>query len=192
MLALDYWQLTLVVMVPALAVASYIDYSAHKVPNRLNAVIAGAGLVAQGMYFGFWDSAAHMGIGYGLLGMAVGLGVLIVPWLMGGMGGGDVKLMAAIGVWFGPWLALISFCAGALIGGVVGIAIILAGKRLPAAWANLGVIMVKMRRVETAFSDFGSVASFGSNTVLLPYGVPLSIGSLIVLAGQVFGWWSLL
>ncbi len=41
------------------------------------------------------------------------------------------------------------------------------------------------------FGEFGSAKSFGSTSQLLPYGVPLTIGSLIVLAGQVFGWWVL-
>ena len=71
-LAMDYWPLTLIVMIPALTAASWIDYRAHKVPNRLNASLAVAGLIMQGLYFGWWDSTAGMGVGYGLLGYFFG------------------------------------------------------------------------------------------------------------------------
>jgi len=117
--------------------------------------------------------------------------VLIIPWLMHAMGAGDVKLMAAIGVWFGPWMTLVSFALGALIGGVIAAIMIVAAGKARSAWANMGVIMVKCTNRETAFGEFGSTHSFGSSSSLLPYGVPLTIGSLIVLSGQVFQWWVL-
>jgi hypothetical protein len=55
----------------------------------------------------------------------------------------------------------------------------------------MGTIMVKMSSRDTMFGDFGSAKSFGSTSQLLPYGVPLTIGSLIVLTGQVLQWWAL-
>jgi len=58
-------------------------------------------------------------MGWGVVGLLIGFGVLIVPWLMHGMGAGDVKLMMAIGVWLGPALTLWSFLVGVLIGGLI-------------------------------------------------------------------------
>ena len=51
----------------------------------------------------------------------VGLMLLLVLCNVGGMGAGDVKLMAAIGVWLGPRMTLVSFGVGAMIGGVVAV-----------------------------------------------------------------------
>ena len=124
-----YWELTLMVLAPALLVASIIDYRQHKVPNWLNGALAAGGLIVQGVCHGWWDGQQYLGVGGALLGVAVGLATLIVAWAMGGMGGGDVKLMAAIGAWVGPWVCFVSFCAGAMIGGVIAVAIILIGKR---------------------------------------------------------------
>lgn len=180
-----YWQLTVLALVPAVVVASIIDYRAHKVPNWLNALLAAGGIAAQGWFFG-WS-----GVGNAVLGILVGLGVLIVPWLMGGMGAGDVKLMAAIGAWFGPWMTLVAFCTGAIIGGVIAGVLIVVGRRVADAWMNLGLIMIKMRKLDTALGEFASVRSLGSSTILLPYGIPLSIGSVTVLVGQCLGWWVL-
>ena len=178
-----YWGVTCAVLVPGVLLASWIDYAKRKVPNWLNAAIAVTGFCAQGYFLGL------SGVWSGFLGLLVGFGVLIVPWAMHGMGAGDVKLMAAIGVWFGPWMTLLSFGLGGLIGGVVGLLMILWRKRLREAWSNMGVIWMKLRSRETLFSEFGSAKSLGSKPQLLPYGVPLTVGSLIVLSGQVFGWW---
>ena len=180
-----YPELTLLVLAPGILYAAWFDYAQHRVPNWLNATLAGTGLAAQLIFLG-WG-----GLLDGFLGLLVGFAVLILPWAMHGMGAGDVKLMAAIGVWFGPWMTLVSFALGALIGGVIALVMIAAAGKLRSAWANLGVIVIKCSHPKLAFDDFGSTHSFGSSSTLLPYGVPLTIGSLIVLSGQVFHWWVL-
>ena len=42
------------------------------------------------------------GLGDGFLGMLLGFACLILPYLWGGMGAGDVKALAALGAWLGP------------------------------------------------------------------------------------------
>ncbi len=177
-----FWITTCLVMVPGVLLASWIDYAQRRVPNWLNAALIVAGFVAQGVFNG------GSGLWAGLGGLLVGFGVLIVPWMMHGMGAGDVKLMAAIGVWFGPWMTFVSFAAGAVIGGIIAVAMIMSSGRLRQACGNLGVIMVKCQSREKLFSEFGSAKSFGNTSQLLPYGVPLTIGSLVVLAGTLFNW----
>ena len=82
--------------------------------------------------------------------------------------------------------------SGHLIGGVLAVIMIVASGKSSQATANLGIIMAKCSRMSTAFSEVGSVKSFGSTTTLLPYGIPLTIGSLLILAAKYFGWSSLL
>jgi prepilin peptidase CpaA len=180
-----FYAVTCAILVPGVLWASWIDYSQRRVPNWLNASLIVLGFIVQGYFFG------GAGLLAGLGGLAVGFGVLIIPWLMHGMGAGDVKLMAAIGVWFGPWMTLVSFAAGAVIGGAIALVMITLGGKLRQAMANLNIIMVKCTSRDTLFSEFGSARSFGETSSLLPYGVPLTIGSMLVLSGQVFGWWVL-
>ncbi len=116
--------------------------------------------------------------------MLVGLGVLIRPWCMQAMGAGDVKLMAAIGAWLGPWMTLYSFAVGVAVGGVVAVLMIVLSGRAKKAWANIQIIMFKFSNRKTAFSDYGSAKSFGDSSQLLPYGVPQTVGTLIDLGGQ--------
>ncbi len=40
------------------------------------------------------------------------------------------------------------------------------------------------------FTDFGGAKSFGESSQLLPYGIPLTMGSITVLTGLTLGWWS--
>ncbi len=178
-----FWQLTCAILVPGILLASWIDYAQRRVPNWLNLLLIVIGFVVQGMYFGFSGLAA------GFWGMWTGFGLLIVPWLMKGMGAGDVKLMAAIGVWMGPLLTLYSFALGAVFGGVAAVVMILSTGRLRMACVNVGVILAKCSNPQTAFSEFGSAKSFGATSQLLPYGVPLTAGTLVILAARVFGWW---
>jgi len=181
----SFWQLTCAILVPGILLASWIDYAQRRVPNWLNALLIVIGFAVQAAFFG------TSGLTTGFLGMLAGFGLLIVPWLMNGMGAGDVKLMAAIGVWLGPWLTLCSFGVGAILGGVAAVAMILSTGRLRMACANFGVIMAKCSNMQSMFSEFGSAKSFGSTSQLLPYGVPLTGGTLIILACKVFGWWGM-
>ncbi len=177
----DYWYLAAAMLTPAVLWAAYIDWRDHRVPNWLTASIAVVGLAAQA-FFG-------QGLLHGLGGLLVGFGVLIVPWAMHGMGAGDVKLMAAIGAWFGPWMTLVSFGVGAILGGVIATVMILRAGKSREAMANLATISYKMTHKDLVFTDFGSAKGFGATSQLLPYGVPLTIGSLAILAIQITSSW---
>ena len=172
-------------LVPGILLASWIDYSQRRVPNWLNLSLIVAGFCAQGLYFG------ASGLAAGGLGLLIGFGLLIIPWMMHGMGAGDVKLMAAIGVWLGPLFTFYAFGMGALIGGLAAAVMIVSTGRLRMACANLGLILAKCSSRQTLFSEFGSAHSFGTTSQLLPYGVPLTAGTLMLLAAKSFGWWGI-
>lgn len=177
-----YWQTTCAILIPGILLASWIDYSQRRVPNWLNALLIVVGFVVQACYFG------TAGFVTGTLGLLTGFGLLIVPWLMHGMGAGDVKLLAAIGVWLGPLLTFYSFALGAIIGGVTAAIMILSTGRLRMACVNIGVILTKCSTPQAVFSEVGSARSFGATSQLLPYGVPLTAGTLLILAAKMFGW----
>lgn len=190
--ATHYWTIVFAILGPGILYASWVDYAQRRVPNWLNASLAAAGLLAQGLAFGWHTSGEDGvlgGVGWGLLGLLVGFGVLIVPWAMHGMGAGDVKLMAAIGCWLGPWLTLLSFAVGAIIGGIAAVIMIYTSGRTVHAFTNMQTILTKMRRFDTAFGEFGGAKTFGDTSQLLPYGVPLTAGTWLVLLTYYFGGW---
>lgn len=191
-----FWIITCAVMVPGVLLAAWIDYAQRRVPNWLNGALIVLGLAAQARFNG------AAGVFRGFEGIAVGFALLILPWMMHGMGAGDVKLLSAIGAWFGPWMTCVAFAVGAGLGGVIAMAMIIGSGRLRQAGANMSLILVKCRSRQTMFGEFASAASLaatppmtgpgsGKGSQLLPYGVPLTIGSLLVLSGVVFHWWVL-
>lgn len=180
---LSYWQATAVILTPLVLWASWIDYKERRVPNWLNAVIAVIGLVVQVIWF------QTSGLGTGLLGGCVGLALLIVPWMAYMMGAGDVKLLAAAGIWFGPALIFWSFIIGAVIGGVASIVMIAYAKRWATAGEHFQLAAIKCTNPKLLFTELGSVKSMGAKGQLIPYGVPLTAGMLVVLALKVCQVW---
>ncbi len=91
------------------AVALVWDVKSRRIPNGLNLVGLILGLAFQTYHRG-WD-----GLLFSLAGFGTGFGILFILWIIGGGGGGDVKLMGAVGAWLGPYLTLIVFVASGFL-----------------------------------------------------------------------------
>ncbi|MGM7703362.1 A24 family peptidase [Pseudalkalibacillus sp. Hm43] len=65
------------------------------------------------------------GLAASLLGFLIGIGILLIPYFMGGIGAGDVKLLALIGALKGPLFVLNTSIYMALLGGVIAICILI-------------------------------------------------------------------
>src|ERR1700722_6624762 len=98
----SHWHIWLVTVV--LVVAAVIDGWMLKVPNWITIPMIIAGW-AFNIYTGGWA-----GLAWSLLGTAVGLGLLLPLYAIGGMGAGDVKLLAGIGAWVWATAPLYAFC----------------------------------------------------------------------------------
>jgi prepilin peptidase CpaA len=178
-----YSEVMLAAIIPAALVASWKDYREHRVPNWLNAAIALTGLTTQAA-FGGWP-----GLENGLKGMLLAFGMLILFWAIKGMGAGDVKFMAAIGTWLGPDMTVSAVMVGVLLGGLIAVGMIVCRRRWQETFSNFGILAAKVSNATTAFSDFGSARSLSGKSALLPYAIPLSMGTLIVAITVYSGWW---
>jgi prepilin peptidase CpaA len=95
------------------------DLRTRSIPNWMTGSGAAAGVVCGGVTAGWRGAAAA------LAGMAAGFAVfLLVHWL-GGLGGGDVKLMAAFGALLGARDVLAAAALGAIAGGIMACAAVL-------------------------------------------------------------------
>ncbi|MEP7351986.1 MAG: A24 family peptidase [Acidobacteriota bacterium] len=65
-----------------------------------------------------------LGLGYGLGGAVAGFGVFLIFYLLGGMGGGDVKLMAGFGALLGTGKVLEAALWTAGVGGLIAVAVL--------------------------------------------------------------------
>lgn len=110
------------ILTPMLISAFVIDYKLQIIPNRLNLTIFEVGLVFTFIY-GLSNVAISINM---VLGMLAGGGIFLGLTLLGGliygkeaMGLGDVKLMGALGLYFGLTniitITLMSFLIGAIL-----------------------------------------------------------------------------
>ena len=111
-----------IILTPMLLSAFVIDYRLQIIPNRLNLTIFEIGIIFAFLY-GLSDVAITINM---LLGMLAGGGIFLLITLLGGlfygkeaMGFGDVKLMGALGLYFGLSniiiITLVSFLIGAIL-----------------------------------------------------------------------------
>lgn len=106
-------------MAAALIVAAISDCLFRRIPNGVSLLI----LVA-GCGFQFCESGLS-GLWLGLQGFWVGFAVALPLYLFAGLGGGDLKLLAAGGVLLGPSLILQAVAWSAVLGGVVALIAVL-------------------------------------------------------------------
>ncbi len=77
-------------------IAAVTDLATGKVYNRLTYTAAGLGLVLHAL-----PIPGAQGVLFALGGLGAGFALLLLPFLLGGTGGGDVKLLAALGAFVG-------------------------------------------------------------------------------------------
>lgn len=104
------------------------------------------------------------GLTTALAGFGVGFGILFVLWLIGGGGGGDVKMMGALGAWLGPIPTIIVFLLSAIL----------------AVIATIGLRVVRAvsgKKVSLFRSDPKEDESVKQPHRYIPYAVPVAIAT---------------
>jgi prepilin peptidase CpaA len=117
------------------SIACVTDLHSRRIPNGLTFGAAVAGLIYQ------FATGGMNGLSQATLGWFVGAMIFILPFALGGRGGGDVKLLAALGAWLGPkdvlWLSLYTGVAGGVMALVVSAIYGYLGTALQNVWLLL-------------------------------------------------------
>jgi prepilin peptidase CpaA len=120
------------------------------------------------------------GLGQSLMGFTVGLCILLIPYLLGGMGAGDVKLLALVGALKGTWFVLAASFYMALLGALIAIAVVLFQKGLRQRIQFLMYVLLGIRfGLQIQWREH-----FTSGTY--PYGVAIAGGAALCLFQK--GW----
>jgi prepilin peptidase CpaA len=180
--------MSLTELIPLFAVAlatlaaSVTDLWKFKVYNVLTLPTLLLGVVVSTI-LGGWG-----GLGSSLLGAGLGFGLLVVFFAVGGVGAGDVKLLAAVGAWLGPYLTYQVFLGSALFGGIYALILVFSRGGV----LGMAIELVQARQTLISPSQWklpsstigGEVQRADRRRRLVPYAAMTCLGYLATIA-----WW---
>lgn len=99
-----------------LCLATGEDLRTRRIPNTITLNGIWAALIINFFFFGGFS-----GLGLSVSGFLVSLGIGLIPFMLGGLGGGDLKLFMMVGAFMGAWFALQTFLYASVAGGVLAL-----------------------------------------------------------------------
>jgi len=147
-----------------------IDLYTRRVPNALTLGLAAVGLAFAAL------GLTNVGLGAALGGFVVGLALMLPGHLLGATGAGDVKLLAACGVWLGPARTGQAFFYTALAGGVLALAVAIRRRRFAETMERTGALV---RSVGTAVADIEAPTADNR----FAYAPAIAVGALVAALG---------
>ena len=181
----QYW--VLLVLVPAVSVGAATDIVRGKIYNKLTYTTVVVALVGQSLFGGLWGvGGLNVGLVDALGGLALGGGLLMLAVLAGGLHGGDVKLMAAVGALLGWQVTLLALAYTLVAAAAISVVLILVRGvfwRTMRRLAGFFVLLLTTRKpTDPATPDSPQV----------PFGLAIAIGSLAAAAEVLWrGGWTL-
>ena len=143
-------------------VSGYTDIRYGRVFNWVTYPAALVGIGLNGLH------AGPRGLLFGVEGLAVGFGLMLLPYLISLVGGGDVKLLAAVGAFLGPTNALWVAAFGCIAGGVVAVGLLLKRRQLRPTLIGLVALPVT------------GITSFVKEKGDFPFALNFALGAIIL------------
>lgn len=163
-------------LIVVLVICLFTDLKSRRIYNKVIFPTLGLTFLIHGF------TPIGSGIMFSVLGFLTGLGILLIPYLLGGMGAGDVKLLALIGAMKGTAFVVYTGIYMALIGGVIALGIIFFRKGVLARLKSIFYSVVGLKhgvRIPLALDKDALQATY-------PYGVAIVGGAFICLFAK--GW----
>lgn len=152
-----------------LSVAVISDQRERRIPNILILV----GLVL-GLGWNIYSSGVS-GLWFSLQGLAAGIALLFIPFVFGGMGAGDVKLLGMIGAFNGAEFAFHTFIAMALWGALIAVVLLIKGGQLGKAlrrlWMGILFHFCKVQKLSESIAT-------GNSGICFPYALAIALGAV--------------
>jgi prepilin peptidase CpaA len=149
-------------------ISALFDIKSRRIPN----FITGPAILLGFLLHGIGDS--WHGLLSSFLATLICGGVFLFFYLAGGMGAGDVKLMAAVGCLAGLPHVSYLLVLSALAGGVMGVGLAIARGKLMQTLGNVGSLMNHHR--QEGLTPHPDLNVTNNNTLRLPYGVAIAAG----------------
>jgi len=152
-------------------VAAWFDVTTHRIPNWLTVAGLGVALILRA-------PLGSEALVRGVAGLGLALLISIVLYALRGIGGGDVKLLAAVGAFLGSSQVVGALGLIAVLGAAYALLNVVRKGLLPLLLLNTMELVKSLRSLGEA-GPTRNLESPGALTI--PYGVPIALGTLI--------WW---
>jgi prepilin peptidase CpaA len=177
----DAW--AYVALATVLLAASVTDVRSGRIYNWITYPAILVGLVGH-LCFGGWSGGRAMGSGVpalmgladALAGFAVGFGLMLLAWLAGGVGGGDAKIMGAVGALTGWRFTITAMFYGFATAAVMAVVVMISRRATRRTLGRVGRFLWLL----LARAKPGDPA--GPDSPKIPFGLALCIGSAVALA----------
>jgi prepilin peptidase CpaA len=162
-----------------MSIAAWWDLRTRKIPNLLTYPMMLFGLTYHGL------TADLAGLGFSAAGLLAGTAVFLVPYMMGGMGAGDAKLMGAVGALLGTTGVVVAAVISVLIGLVYAVVLLVTHRAYGAAfikrsWSTLKTFLFTRQWI---YIPPGKE----EKQPVLSYAVPIAVGTLFTVFLRVSG-----
>lgn len=169
--AIENWPIWLVTAL--LVTAAVIDGLQLRVPNWLTFP-----MILSGWAYSLADGA-WPGLQSSLWGTAAGLAMLLPLYAIGGMGAGDVKLLAGVGAWVHAAHTFHAFVLSVVVGGIISIGMVLYRRSWKKHAEQMWAIMLEIATIRDPNKLSKIAAERKSSMLLLPYGIPIAVGTIV-------------
>jgi len=158
------------ITVVGIALAAWFDYKTRRIPNGFTFSLILMGLILNSYFSGI------EGLKLSFFGLGLAILILYIPFAVGGMGGGDVKLLAGIGTLLGPALFFKIFLASAVFGGIFSFIAMWKAKAVRNTFYGV------MNRSFCFLTTKGITQEVSTEKTLgIPYAYAIACGTLFVL-----------
>jgi prepilin peptidase CpaA len=150
----------------------FSDYRRRIIPNFLTLPAMALGLILNLVGLGWYH-----GLLFSIPGLLAGIGLLLLPFEFGQMGGGDVKLMGALGAFLGAYAILNVFLYTTLAGGVFALGAAVYKKSFVATIKKVGLLAKCM----VLFRAPAAGTALFKDSIPIPYGLAIGAGTFCYL-----------
>ena len=145
------------------------DVAKRRIPNVVTGAAALTGVAAQLVDRGGWSMLA------GLAAAAISVALLYRPWMAGGIGGGDVKMAAAVAIWVGLDGMIRYALAVAAAGGIVALVMYFLSRKAIRQEVRTNLTVAALQQ------SLPSVEVRAGGRPSVPYGLAIAAGAAFAL-----------
>jgi prepilin peptidase CpaA len=168
-----------IVVLVCTSIAAVTDWHNFTIRNAITLPLMVTGIIYHALI------ADGLGIFESVAAACLMAAILFVPYAMGVMGGGDLKLLAAVGAWLGIRLTFYVLIASSIIQGVYALALLMRPGQLRRTLLNFQLMYYKLRTLGAHLGPDERIESIvgkeDRRRRAIPFGVMIALGVVIVL-----------